>query len=184
VVLDVSGVGYRVHVPDGTAGHVAAGGRVELHVHTHVREDQIALFGFEDGDQLATFEVLLKVSGIGPRVALAILGDIRPSELTLAVERGDTARLKKLSGVGKKLAERLVVELRGKLVEAGVVPELAPVATRERAGDVLGDVASALANLDFRRAEIDHAIATIQAEMPDAKDFDTLFRAAMAAIRR
>lgn len=184
VVVDVGGVGYRLQVPDGTAGGVAEGGRVELHVHTHVREDQIALYGFEDEEQLAAFETLLTVSGIGPRVAVGILGDIRPGELALAVELGDVTRLKKLSGVGKRLAERLPVELKGRFTKVGIAPAVPEAAIRKKAGDLWGDVASALANLEFRKGEIDLALNQVQRELPEARDFDTLFRAAMAALRR
>lgn len=191
VVLDVQGVGYRVAVPVGVAAQVPVGDEVQLHVHTHVREDQITLFGFEADDQRTTFDVLLGVSGVGPKLAVGILGGIAPGELAAAVEMGDVKRLKQCPGVGKRLAERLAVELKGKLTKAGITagagpgPGAAPsVATRRAAGDVWGDVESALMNLDFRKHEVDSALVQLRQEFDDAAGFDTLLRAALGALRK
>ncbi|MGM0577736.1 MAG: Holliday junction branch migration protein RuvA [Myxococcota bacterium] len=190
VVLDVQGVGYRVTVPVGVAAQTPLGEDVQLFVHTHVREDQIALFGFEDEGQRTAFDLLLAVSGVGPKLAVGILGDIGPGELATAVETGDVKRLKKAPGVGKRLAERLAVELKGKLPKAGIAASSGgaasgPVrATRVAAHDVWADVESALLNLDFRKHEVEGALSGLRQDHDETKDFDTLLRAALGALRK
>lgn len=189
VIIDVGGVGYEVHVPLGTAAEVAVGGEVELWIHTQVREDLLALFGFEEISQRAVFEVLIGVSGVGPKLAVGVLGDISTEALHQAVETGDVKRLKKVSGIGARLAERLGVELKGKLGKiAGAAGFTAPApagaATRQVAGDVWGDLESALTNLQYRPVEVQSALGLVRREQPDATDFDLLLRASLAALRR
>lgn len=189
VILDVGGVGYEVHVPLGTGADVAVGGDLELWIYTQVREDLLALFGFEEITQRAVFEVLIGVSGVGPKLAVGILGDIATEALHQAVETGDVKRLKKVTGIGPRLAERLGVELKGKLGKiAGAggftAPTPAATAKRQVAGDVWGDLESALANLQYRPAEVQSALSLVRREHPDAVDFDLLLRASLAALRR
>ncbi len=191
VVVDVHGVGYRVQVPVGVIDHVPEGDPIELWIHTHVREGEISLFGFGDQDQQRTFDCLVSVSGVGPKGAVAILGGISPEELAAAVELADIKRLKKLSGVGKKLAERLAVELRDKLRKAGIVPRMdghgsagMPPGARVVVADVWADVSSALSNLDFKRGEVEMALAQVRQQHPEGGDFDALFMAAMSVLRR
>jgi Holliday junction DNA helicase RuvA len=188
VIIDVGGVGYEVHVPLGTGADVALGGELQLWIHTQVREDLLALFGFEELAQRAVFDVLIGVSGVGPKLAVGILGDISPDALHQAVETGDLKRLKKVSGIGPRLAERLGVELKGKLGKvtgsAGMAVTPAVAAKRQVAGDVWGDLESALSNLQYRPAEVQSALGLVRREHPDATDFDMLLRASLAALRK
>ncbi|MEZ4268897.1 MAG: Holliday junction branch migration protein RuvA [Myxococcota bacterium] len=187
VILDVGGVGYEVHVPLGTGADVAVGGDLELWIHTQVREDLLALFGFEELSQRAVFDVLISVSGVGPKLAVGILGDISVAALHQAVETGDVKRLKKVSGIGARLAERLGVELKGKLGKiagSAGISAVTPAATRQVAGDVWGDIESALTNLQYRPVEVQSALSLVRREHPEATDFDMLLRASLAALRR
>ena len=116
VIVDVNGVGYEVAVPLSTFYTLGyPGGEVSLRVHTHVREDQLALYGFGTPLELAVFERLIGVSGIGPKLALAVLSGLEPRELVAAIERADIGRLTSIPGVGKKTAERIAMELRDRL---------------------------------------------------------------------
>ncbi len=185
LIVDVRGVGYVVTVPLGAGAHVAVDEPVVLHIHTHVREDAIALFGFETTGMLAAFEALITVSGVGPKLAMAIVGSLTPDQLAYAVDSGDIARLKQVPGVGKKMAERLTVELRGKLRGGGgPTGGRGPVAVRHGASDVWRDVESALLNLDYRPKEVDAAFIQLRAEHGDTPGFDALLRAALAWFRK
>jgi len=155
LVVDVGGVGYNVLVPLSTfyaAGD--PGSRVALRVHTHVREDAIQLFGFMTALELSLFQKLIDVSGIGPKVALGVLSGIEPADLVRAIRGGDIARLTRIPGVGRKTAERLVVELRDRLPPDGTgVADAAPE------GDaVRDDVLSALANLGYQRHNVEKTV--------------------------
>src|SRR5580704_7868799 len=123
VVLDVGGVGYEVTAPLGTLGRAPADadGRVTLWIHTHVREDALALFGFADDAERTAFRMLIGVSNVGPKIAIAVLGALPVSELSRAVARRDLGALTAISGVGKKIAERLLLELRDRLPEAAIL---------------------------------------------------------------
>ncbi len=183
LLVDVGGVGYLVQVPLSVAADKALGAEVELHVHTQVREDLLALFGFETMEQLATFETLISVSGVGPKLAVGILGAITPGGLAAAIETADHARLKALPGVGKRLAERLPVELKGKLDVAPEAIGAAATAPAPRVGGVWRDLRSALENLQYRPKEVDAALAQLGQELPDA-EFDALLRAALNLLKR
>ena len=153
LVVDVGGVGYEVVVPLSTFYTVGdAGTRVMLRIHTHVREDALQLFGFATPIEQALFERLISVSGIGPKVALAVLSGIEPPELVRAIRSSDVARLTRIPGVGKKTAERLVVELKDRLPHVGE-PEAAAAVAED--GDLRADLLSALANLGYQRAAVD-----------------------------
>jgi holliday junction DNA helicase RuvA len=156
VVIDVSGVGYDVAVPLSTFYGLADAGReASLRVHTHVREDTIALFGFATALELELFERLIGISGIGPKVALAVLSGIEPAELVGAVERGDLARLTAIPGVGKKTAERIVLELKDRLPKMAI----SAVANVVTEGSVLrDDLLSALINLGYHRPLAEKAV--------------------------
>src|SRR5271165_6575125 len=119
VVLDVGGVGYELAIPLGTLGraHTDDVGRVTLWVHTHVREDALALFGFADEAERAAFRALVAVSNVGPKIAVAVLGALPAAELARAIARQDLTAFRGVPGVGKKIAERLLLELRDKLPE-------------------------------------------------------------------
>ena len=182
VIVDVSGVGYDVAVPLSTFYTLGEpGAEVTLRVHTHVREDQLALYGFGSPLELAVFERLIGVSGIGPRLALAVLSGLEPRELVAAIERADIARLTSIPGVGKKTAERIAMELRDRLPGnlAGEAGE-APVSTRDAERD---DLASALGNLGYDRRAIDKALDAVLEEGSGAT-FEQSLRAALKALSR
>jgi Holliday junction DNA helicase RuvA len=168
VIVDVGGVGYDVQVPLSTFYALGEpGGEVALRVHTHVREDALALFGFVTPLELALFERLISISGIGPRLALAVLSGIEPADLVRAVRGQDLARLTAIPGIGKKTAERISLELKHRLTssieaEAGVAP--APAAPEPSLG---ADVLAALLNLGYQRGPAEKAIARIVASRPD-----------------
>ncbi len=153
LIVDVSGVGYDVQVPLSTF-YVAAevGGEMALRIHTHVREDQLALYGFATDLELLMFERLIAVSGIGPKLALSVLSGIEPRDLAGAILRNDLARLTAIPGVGKKTAERMCVELRDRLPKA---IEASPASPADSLRD---DLLSALANLGYHRQSIDKAL--------------------------
>ncbi|MGB0592143.1 MAG: Holliday junction branch migration protein RuvA [Myxococcota bacterium] len=186
LVVDVNGVGYVVQVPLGAGAHLELDAEVALHVHTHVREDSLQLFGFETAAGLATFETLITVSGVGPKLAQAVLGSFDTDTLAEAIDLGDIAMLKKVPGVGKRVAERLSLELRGKIRPTGdgASSTTKSVSTRLVAGDSWRDVESALLNLDYRKKEVESVLDQLKREHPDTTDFDTLLRAALAAMRR
>jgi holliday junction DNA helicase RuvA len=159
LVVDVGGVGYDVQVPLSTFYAVGEpGATVALRVHTHVREDAIQLFGFSTPLELALFERLISVSGIGPRLALAVLSGIEPGDLSRAIRRSDVARLTRIPGVGRKTAERIIVELKDRLPQ---VEAEAAVEAGEADADVRADVLSALANLGYQRAAAEKAVDTV-----------------------
>jgi Holliday junction DNA helicase RuvA len=177
LILDVQGVGYDVQVPLSTfyvSGDV--GGEMALRIHTHVREDQLALYGFATDLELTMFERLIAVSGIGPKLALAVLSGIEPRELAGAIQRDDLARLTAIPGVGKKTAERICVELRDRLPKT---IEGAPATP----GDAMReDLTSALVNLGYHRQTIDKVLEKIL-KSPTAR-FEDALRAALKDLSR
>jgi Holliday junction DNA helicase RuvA len=157
VLLDVAGVGYLVHIPLSTFYELPEQeSPASLWIHTHVREDALALYGFLTERERALFLLLLGVTGIGPRVALTVLSGIPPSELVDALRRQDVRRLVAVPGVGKKTAERMVLELADK---AGRIPGEAP--GKAPAAVAADDVVSALSNLGYRKAEAERAVDAI-----------------------
>jgi holliday junction DNA helicase RuvA len=181
ILVDVGGVGYDVSVPLSTFYGVGdPGAEVSLRVHTHVREDALTLFGFLTPLELALFERLIAVSGIGPKLALAVLSGIEPRDLVAAVQRGDIARLTAIPGVGKKTAERIGLELKDRLPKAlealaGAMPPPLP-------GDALrDDLVSALVNLGYHRQAIDRALDAVLGEggAGEAPRFEAALRAAL-----
>jgi Holliday junction DNA helicase RuvA len=167
LVVDVNGVGYDVFVPLSTFYVLGdAGSDVALRIHTHVREDALALYGFATALEQDLFERLISTSGIGPKLALAVLSGIEPIELMRAIERGDVARLTNIPGVGKKTSERIVLELKDRLprvsaaAAAGDGAAAAPSTVSE-------DVLSALVNLGYHRPLAEKAVATAIKALPD-----------------
>jgi len=171
VLVDVGGVGYVVHVPLSTfAALPALHAEAALLIHTHVREDQIALYGFFTSREKSCFELLIAASGVGPSLALKILSGMNIEELIPAIRAGDLAQLVRIPGVGKKTAERIVVELRDKLVAAD-----APAAGKaETKSQVEADVASALENLGYDARAIEKALEKTRASADG--DFEGLLR--------
>jgi Holliday junction DNA helicase RuvA len=176
VVVEVGGVGYDVAVPLSTFyGLAEPGGDVALRVHTHVREDAISLFGFATALELDLFERLIGISGIGPKVGLAVLSGIEPPELISAIERSDLARLTAIPGVGKKTSERIVLELKDRLPKAHAVPAVAGAAGAPALRD---DLLSALINLGYHRPLAEKAVeAAVKAAGRDAGFEHTLKQA-------
>ena len=158
-VIDASGVGYELHVPLGTfAALPALGERASLHVHTHVREDALLLFGFVTAEEKALFERLITVSGIGPRLALVVLSGLPLPELVGAIAAQNVARLSTIPGVGKKLAERLGVELKDKV--SGILSPSSSSAfgIPSALGGFLDDAVGALVNLGYRKPQAEAAV--------------------------
>lgn len=158
LIVDVHGVGYDVFVPLSTFYRMPeAGGEVSLRVHTHVREDAIALFGFHSALELQIFERLIAISGIGPKVALAVLSGIDALELATAVQRGDVARLTAIPGVGKKTAERIGLELKDRLPLL-IAPDTQRSDQATGDGAFRADLLSALLNLGYHRTFAEKAV--------------------------
>jgi len=180
IIVDVNGVGYDVLVPLSTFyGLGDAGAGVTLRVHTHVREDAIALYGFATVLEQDLFERLIAISGIGPKLALAVLSGIDPGELVRAIRSQDVARLTRIPGVGKKTAERIGLELKDRLPQS--VAAGADIV--EGADDVKADLLSALLNLGYNRAVADKAVAEALKKSPDA-DFQDLLRQVLRQMMR
>jgi Holliday junction DNA helicase RuvA len=177
VIVEAGGVGYDVAVPLSTFyGLGEPGAEVALRVHTHVREDALALYGFATALELDLFDRLISISGIGPKLALAVLSGIEPPDLVGAIERGDVARLTAIPGVGKKTSERIVLELKDRLPRARVT-EAAGDATPAEAS-VRDDLLSALVNLGYHRPLAEKAVdASLKAIGRDAGFENTLKQA-------
>lgn len=166
VLLDVGGVGYQVQVSLTTFSELdraGIGSQVELHIHTHVREDQLALFGFWTPRERELFERLIAVSGIGPRLAQVVLSGMPVDDLVAALAAGDLARLTRIPGVGKKTAERMVVELRDKL--QALAREVAAPAAAAASDE---DLVAALENLGYKRGQAEKAVADARRDAPAA----------------
>jgi Holliday junction DNA helicase RuvA len=182
-IVDVGGVGYDVTIPISTFSALPGAGRpVELRVHTHVREDAIALFGFASADEKALFERLIAVSGIGPKLAITILSGLATPDLIGAIRTGEINLLVRIPGIGRKTAERLVLELRDKLEGlAGVSPAAGPPAA-EALSAIGQDVLSALVNLGCARPAAEAAIRKAKAA-GTPEEFEVLFRRALELVR-
>jgi Holliday junction DNA helicase RuvA len=178
VIVETGGVGYEVHVPLSSYSAVGeAGADVALRIHTHVREDALQLFGFATPLELALFDRLVAVSGIGPKLALAVLSGIAPGDLVTAIAGGDIARLVSIPGIGRKTAERIVLELRDK------VSALEGSATGGTAGDITRtDLVSALVNLGYHRPAAEKAVDAALAATGGA--FDAALRLALDSLTR
>jgi holliday junction DNA helicase RuvA len=185
VVLDVSGVGYEVTVPLGTVGRASVdpSAPLTLFVHTHVREDALLLYGFATREDRAAFRVLIGISNIGPKIGTSILSALTTAELATIVARGETARLTAIPGVGKKTAERIVLELKDRLAQMAAAP--AGAATPEIApGDRLrDDLLSALQNLGYHRPLAEKAVDATLARA-DAPTFEQALRGALRELMR
>src|SRR5215475_13418095 len=183
-IIDCSGVGYDVTISVATFSELPAENvEAALFIHTHVREDQIALFGFASTQEKRIFERLLTISGIGPKLAITVLSGISSDRLVAAIRGGDHATLTKIPGIGKKTAERVVLELKDKLDDLAT-PEMTTATDGVHHGPAADDALSALVNLGYPRPVAQKAVETAVEKNPSAAgDFETLFRAAMAAIR-
>jgi holliday junction DNA helicase RuvA len=183
IIVDVAGVGYEVHVPLSTYYDVGdAGAEIALHVHTHVREDALQLYGFLTSLEQVLFERLIAISGIGPKLAIAVLSGIDSGELVTSVQRGDVARLTSIPGIGKKTAERIVLELKDRLRDVGAVN--IDGAEQKTTGDQLrDDLLSALENLGYHRPLAEKAVDAVRAR-DDAAGFEAALKGALRELMR
>jgi Holliday junction DNA helicase RuvA len=179
-IVEAGGVGYELHISIPTFSALPAlQSDVALHVHTHVREDALALYGFLHAQEKQLFEKLIGVSGIGPKLAITILSGMAPEAMVAALRGNDIAQLTRIPGIGKKTAERMVLELRDKLDAFGAAPSVPATTPLEE------DVLSALLNLGYPRAAAERALGTLSAETNGEKPtFDALFRAALHSMSK
>ncbi|HET9364065.1 MAG TPA: Holliday junction branch migration protein RuvA [Candidatus Angelobacter sp.] len=177
-IVEAGGVGYDITISVPTFSELPAlNAEVSFFIHTHVREDALALFGFLRPQDKQLFEKLLSVSGIGPKLAITILSGMSADAMVAAIKGNNVAALTRIPGIGKKTAERMVLELRDKLDAFGIAAETAPAVS-----PVEEDVISALVNLGYQRAMAEKALARLG--NVSSESFDSLFRKAMAALAR
>jgi holliday junction DNA helicase RuvA len=184
VIVDTGGVGYEVHIPVSTFTRLPdVGAETKLRIHMHVREDAMLLYGFHTPEEKLLFEKLITVSGIGPKVALTALSGIAPADLVQAIRSGDIVQLTRIPGVGKKTAERMVVELRDKL-DIAIAGSPIPISLDKGPllSDLELDLISALVNLGSQRPAAEAAVRKAHATLPNG-DFEKLFRKAMELVR-
>ena len=178
-VVDVNGVGYEVAISVPTFSELpGAGGEVSLHIHTHVREDALSLYGFLRPQEKELFERLISVSGIGPKLAITVLSGMQAEKMVAAIRGNDIGTLTKIPGIGKKTAERMVLELRDKLDSFGVA-----AAVVSRHSPMEEDVLSALTNLGYQRAAAERALSSA-GKNGGSHSFDQLFRESLAALAK
>jgi Holliday junction DNA helicase RuvA len=185
IIVDVGGVGYDLTIPVSTYSALPEqGAEVRLRVHTHVREDAIALFGFHTADEKNLFEKLISVSGIGPKLAVTVLSGLAAADLVNAIRGGDLPTLVRVPGIGKKTAERLVLELKEKLDIISGSPSAASGAPKSKSSFSADeeDVISALLNIGANRASAEAAVAKARQEAVGAA-FQDLFRIALKLLR-
>ena len=169
VLLDTGGIGYDVSVSLQTLCKLKQGSQAELMIHTHVREDQITLFGFLNNAERSLFRKLTMVSGIGARMALNLMSGMATDDLMQAIENGDDAAISRTPGIGKKTAQRVILELQGKLGVAATATGAA--------NNFHDDLRSALSNLGYKPAQVESALRKLE-----PADFETMFRAALKAL--
>jgi Holliday junction DNA helicase RuvA len=172
IIVDVGGVGYLVSTTLRAVQQLAGSERAALLIHTQVKDDAIELYGFPAADELEAFQRLIAVAGVGPRIALAVLSSLTPGELASVVAAGDLARLTMTPGVGSKTAQRILLELKGRLG-----------ATQPEAGDLRGDAASALVNLGYKQSRAVKAVEAVLAET-DSDDVGEILRLALQRLTR
>jgi len=182
VILDVGGVGYRVFMPSAAIFALGGGEEVTVHIHTHVREDALQLFGFAEETDRAVFLALTTVTGIGPKLAMSIMSGTTREELLTAVVSADVKRLTQIPNVGKKTAQRILVELTEvfKHIEPGISERASTGGKRPKA---MADVASALSNLGYRNAHIEKTIIELENMSDIPNNFDDILREALRLIR-
>jgi Holliday junction DNA helicase RuvA len=183
VIVEASGVGYEVQIPVSTYTSLPEeGAAVSLRIHTHVREDALSLFGFATKHEKSLFERLISVSGIGPKLAISVLSGLPTTDLANAIRTGQIEQLVRIPGVGKKTAERIVLELKDKLAGIGQPEQAAAQAAVHSLSALDQDVVSALQNLGCSRAAAEDAVAKVK-DRGVERAFESMFRAALARIR-
>ncbi|HEV8413489.1 MAG TPA: Holliday junction branch migration protein RuvA [Bryobacteraceae bacterium] len=183
VIVDTGGVGYEVTIPVSAYSSLPeTGAEVQLHIHTHVREDALLLFGFVSAADKALFEKLITVSGIGPKLAVTALGGLTAPDLAQAIREGSVEQLVRIPGVGKKTAERMVLELRDKLDLLPGIARAAAASAKSAFNTTEEDVISALANFGASRVSAEAAVTKARSAS-EGNDFDGLFRRALKLVR-
>lgn len=181
VILEVNGVGYDVNIPVSTFYQLPdPPGEAQLHIHTHVREDALALYGFRTPGEKELFEKLISVSGIGPKLAITILSGLEAQELIPAIRSNNLVKLTHIPGIGRKTAERMVLELRDKL---GDVDAAGAAAATARVSPEHEDVLSALLNLGYQRAQAEKAVGRAAEQQPNGS-FDVLLKYSLQLLSR
>ena len=181
LTIDVGGVGYDVHVPLSTSYGVGdVGAKVSLRIHTHVSDDAIRLFGFGSALEQQLFERLISISGIGPKLALAVLSGIEPGDLVRAIRGSDFGRLTSIPGVGRKTAERIVIELKDRVDK--LTTDAADISAAP-GDDVREDLLSALGNLGYQRAAAEKAVDRALGKV-ETREFEPLLREVLKALVR
>jgi Holliday junction DNA helicase RuvA len=184
VIVDVNGVRYEVHVPLSTFYELGEiGNPVQLRIYTHVREDTIALFGFKSSNEKLMFEQVTSISGIGPKLGITILSGMPVDELVTAIRQSNLARLTSIPGIGKKTAERLVVELRDKLSKLGGASTGEQLAAQS-GSQPQEDVVSALVNLGYAKPAAEKAVHTVVSNSKTEPAFEELLRTALRQLSR
>jgi holliday junction DNA helicase RuvA len=179
VILDVGGVGYRVFVPTSTLERLPADGKsVVLHTHLHVREDAMQMYGFSSEDALSVFETMLAVSGVGPKLALAALSAMTPAELRSSVTGGDAAMLTRIPGVGRKTAERMILELRDRFaaLDGTGLSTAMSAGTTPDGSQARADALAALVSLGFTKGAAEKTLLKVIKANPDATSTEALVR--------
>jgi len=183
IILDVNGVGYRVQIPFSTYYELPdTGAQISLAIYTHVKEDAISLYGFRTPAEKGFFQLLISVSGIGPKMGKDILSNVQVDELAAAITRGDLARLSSVPGIGKKTAERMVLELRDKVLKLEIAPPAGAGASAGPASGIEEDVASALVNLGYKEAVVKKTLSEMNIS-PDASMEEALKQALKALMK-
>jgi Holliday junction DNA helicase RuvA len=182
-VVDVGGVGYLVHVSQQSMARLGpAGSAVELRTHTHVREDALQLYGFASGEEEELFHLLISVSGVGPRLGVNILSGMPAPELAAALVGGELARLTKIPGVGKKTAERLVVELKDKLKTSSLLTKAGKSVLQQATGATDGALVSALLNLGYKPAAAQRTAEAVRRSLGADAGLEEQLREALKVI--
>lgn len=190
LIVDVQGVGYVVTVGLAAFAQHVDGDDLSCFIHTNVREDDIALYGFETGTELRAFQQLLGVSGIGPKVAIQILTGLSPEALLAAIEGSDAVAIARAKGIGKRMAEKIIVELKGKFDIGAATTAIQANFQAATAANSLADLRSALANLQYRPKEIDAVLTQLRGEVEGLPDgaaeptLDVLLRRALSLLRK
>lgn len=181
IIVDVAGVGYRLQIPLSTFYALPEEGKVQLQVYTHVKEDAINLFGFATTTEKDLFSLLISVSGVGPKLAMTTLSHIPGDELALALSEGDVPRLVAIPGIGKKSAERLVLELQDKATAYAVSAAIPSGEEKTaKAGDLQHDAISALVNLGYKESLAKRALGTLQ--LPAGTPLEDILKSALQVL--
>jgi len=178
IVVDVSGVGYRIFIPLTTYYELPEAGKpVTLHVHTHVKQDAINLFGFYTIQERDLFQLMISVSGIGPKIAMNILSGIAANDLLQAISRGDLGKLISIPGVGRKMAERLILELKEKVIKKMMMEQIPAADDQHKAGEMIKeDVLSALVNLGYKNNTAKDAVDKVMQVSKEDMTLDQLLK--------